>query len=76
MASDNSKKTPLFALHKKANAKIVEFGGWLMPVSYEGACLTPGIARLFTFKPKGLGRDPDSFGSFGPPDTSGMRFLK
>ena len=36
MASDNSKKTPLFALHKKANAKIVEFGGWLMPVSYEG----------------------------------------
>ncbi len=30
------KKTAFFEEHKKAQARIVEFGGWLMPVSYEG----------------------------------------
>lgn len=28
------KKTPLFELHNKLGAKIVEFGGWAMPVQY------------------------------------------
>lgn len=35
-ASDQVKKTPLFHLHEKLNAKMVEFGGWLMPVQYSG----------------------------------------
>lgn len=30
------KKTPLCDQHKIAGAKMVPFGGWLMPVSYEG----------------------------------------
>ncbi|MDI6600716.1 MAG: glycine cleavage system aminomethyltransferase GcvT [Thermoanaerobacteraceae bacterium] len=31
---DGLKKTPLFELHNKLGAKIVEFGGWAMPVQY------------------------------------------
>jgi len=31
-----SKKTPLYDWHLQHGAKMVEFGGWLMPVSYEG----------------------------------------
>lgn len=30
------KKTPLFASHQKYGGKIVEFGGWLLPVQYSG----------------------------------------
>ncbi|GAB6181962.1 glycine cleavage system aminomethyltransferase GcvT [Desulfotomaculum defluvii] len=30
------KRTPLFQVHLSAGAKMVEFGGWLMPVQYEG----------------------------------------
>jgi aminomethyltransferase len=33
-AADDTKKTPLYDTHKLAGAKIVPFGGWLMPVSY------------------------------------------
>lgn len=29
-------KTPLFEVHKKLGAKLIEFGGWLMPVQYSG----------------------------------------
>lgn len=29
-------RTPLYDTHLKAGAKMVEFGGWLMPVQYEG----------------------------------------
>jgi aminomethyltransferase len=29
-----SQKTPFFDQHKKNNAKIVDFGGWLLPVQY------------------------------------------
>lgn len=29
-------KTPLYDLHKKLGAKMVNFGGWEMPVSYSG----------------------------------------
>ncbi len=28
------KQSPLVEIHKKYNAKLVEFGGWLMPLSY------------------------------------------
>lgn len=30
------KKTPLYDLHLESGAKVVEFGGWLMPVQYSG----------------------------------------
>ena len=30
------KKTPLYDVHVASGAKIVEFGGWLMPVQYAG----------------------------------------
>ncbi|ABO49259.1 glycine cleavage system T protein [Desulforamulus reducens MI-1] len=30
------KRTPLYNIHLAAGAKMVEFGGWLMPVQYEG----------------------------------------
>lgn len=35
-SSSSHKKTPLYDLHVAAGAKMVPFGGWLMPVSYEG----------------------------------------
>jgi aminomethyltransferase len=28
------KRTPLFAAHQKAGARLIEFGGWEMPVQY------------------------------------------
>jgi aminomethyltransferase len=30
------KRTPLYALHRELGAKMVDFGGWEMPVQYEG----------------------------------------
>jgi aminomethyltransferase len=32
----STRRTPLFARHLAASAKIVEFAGWQMPVQYEG----------------------------------------
>jgi aminomethyltransferase len=32
--SDGPRKTPLYDAHKRAGARIIDFGGWLMPVSY------------------------------------------
>ena len=29
-----SKRTPLFDTHKSLGAKLIEFGGWSMPVDY------------------------------------------
>jgi aminomethyltransferase len=34
--SQELKKTPLFAAHRRAGAKMVEFAGWEMPVQYTG----------------------------------------
>lgn len=34
MADAEAKKTPLYDVHKAAGAKMVDFGGWMMPVSY------------------------------------------
>lgn len=36
MADQHLNKTPLYNIHKKLGAKLIEFGGWKMPVSYEG----------------------------------------
>ena len=33
---ENLKKTPLFNTHSKYGGKIIEFGGWAMPVQYAG----------------------------------------
>lgn len=30
------RKTPLYEVHRRLNAKLIEFGGWLMPVQYSG----------------------------------------
>ncbi len=30
------KKTPLWEVHKKLGAKLVDFAGWLMPLLYTG----------------------------------------
>jgi aminomethyltransferase len=35
MSTPELKRTPLFEAHQKLNAKMVEFGGWEMPVSYK-----------------------------------------
>jgi aminomethyltransferase len=32
----NSQKTPLYDDHLKANARMVDFAGWIMPIQYEG----------------------------------------
>src|ERR687892_1884256 len=34
--SDTLKKTPLHARHRSLGARMVEFGGWDMPVEYSG----------------------------------------
>jgi aminomethyltransferase len=36
VANPASKKTPLFELHTRLGARMIEFGGFLMPVSYSG----------------------------------------
>ena len=36
MKNTNPKKTPFFEIHKKNNAKIVDFGGFLMPIQFKG----------------------------------------
>ena len=34
--SETPRKTPLYEDHQSAQAKIVEFAGWMMPVEYQG----------------------------------------
>jgi aminomethyltransferase len=34
--SESLQRTPLHALHREAGARFTEFGGWEMPVQYEG----------------------------------------
>jgi aminomethyltransferase len=36
MTTDELKRTPLNAVHRAAGAKMVDFGGWDMPVQYTG----------------------------------------
>jgi len=35
-ASDSIHQTPLADRHRALGAKMIEFGGWLMPVQYGG----------------------------------------
>jgi aminomethyltransferase len=35
-ATSGLKRTPLFAIHRELGARLVEFGGWEMPVQYGG----------------------------------------
>ncbi|GAC1662374.1 MAG: glycine cleavage system aminomethyltransferase GcvT [Candidatus Acidiferrum sp.] len=37
MPNSTPRKTPLNALHRRLNAKMVNFGGWDMPVEYPGS---------------------------------------
>ncbi|MEM5818715.1 MAG: glycine cleavage system aminomethyltransferase GcvT, partial [Desulfitobacterium hafniense] len=30
------KRTPLYEQHRRAGAKLIDFGGWEMPVQYAG----------------------------------------
>jgi aminomethyltransferase len=39
------KQTPLFQLHKNLGAKLAPFGGWLMPIQYEGIIAEHNWAR-------------------------------
>ncbi len=34
--SENLKRTPLYHIHKQLGARLIEFGGWEMPVQYSG----------------------------------------
>jgi aminomethyltransferase len=34
--SKNLKRTPLYHIHKRLGARLIEFGGWEMPVQYRG----------------------------------------
>ncbi|NWJ96434.1 MAG: glycine cleavage system aminomethyltransferase GcvT [Chloroflexi bacterium] len=34
--SSNLEKTPFYDIHVKLGARLIEFGGWLMPVQYKG----------------------------------------
>src|SRR6185503_11482914 len=34
--AQGKKRTPLFAAHRRAGAKMVDFAGWEMPVQYRG----------------------------------------
>src|SRR5262245_62235260 len=32
----DAKRTPLYEVHKRLNARLIPFGGWDMPVEYSG----------------------------------------
>jgi aminomethyltransferase len=36
MTDSTLKRTPLYEVHRAAGAKMVDFGGWEMPVQYSG----------------------------------------
>lgn len=36
MTTPRLRQTPLFDIHQKAGARLIEFGGWLMPLHYAG----------------------------------------
>ncbi|HEY2988053.1 MAG TPA: glycine cleavage system aminomethyltransferase GcvT, partial [Candidatus Binatia bacterium] len=36
MRGSKLNRTPLYAAHRRAGAKMVEFAGWEMPVQYKG----------------------------------------
>lgn len=44
MSSDNLKKTPLNAVHRELGGKMVDFGGWDMPVQYRAGVIEEHMA--------------------------------
>ncbi|MEO8573484.1 MAG: glycine cleavage system aminomethyltransferase GcvT [Pyrinomonadaceae bacterium] len=44
MSSDNLKKTPLNAAHRELGGKMVDFGGWDMPVQYSAGVIEEHMA--------------------------------
>jgi aminomethyltransferase len=44
MSSDNLKKTPLNAAHRELGGKMVDFGGWDMPVQYTAGVIEEHMA--------------------------------
>ena len=44
MSSDNLKKTPLNAVHRALGGKMVDFGGWDMPVQYPAGVIEEHMA--------------------------------
>ena len=44
MSSDNLKKTPLNAAHRELGGKMVDFGGWDMPVQYQAGVIEEHMA--------------------------------
>lgn len=44
MSSDNLKKTPLNAVHRALGGKMVDFGGWDMPVQYPSGVIEEHMA--------------------------------
>ncbi len=44
MSSDNLKKTPLNAAHRELGGKMVDFGGWEMPVQYPAGVIEEHMA--------------------------------
>jgi len=45
LASADLKRTPLFDVHRSLNAKLVDFGGWNMPVQYSGVLAEHNAVR-------------------------------
>jgi aminomethyltransferase len=44
MSTENLKKTPLNDAHRKAGGKMVDFGGWDMPVQYSAGVIAEHLA--------------------------------
>ena len=44
-ATDELKRTPLEAEHRRLGAKLAPFAGWLMPIEYEGALAEHRVVR-------------------------------
>ena len=44
MSTENLKKTPLNEVHRNSGGKMVDFGGWDMPVQYEAGVIAEHLA--------------------------------
>lgn len=44
MSTDNLKKTPLNEIHRSSGGKMVDFGGWDMPVQYSAGVIAEHLA--------------------------------
>ncbi|MFZ9186637.1 MAG: glycine cleavage system aminomethyltransferase GcvT, partial [Holophagaceae bacterium] len=38
------KRTPLYEIHRSLNAKLVDFGGWEMPIQYPSGIIAEHLA--------------------------------